>query len=62
MGMNNYDWADAVYGSRIDAPVVPAESQIRKIMQTQKLNNPQARAVISSLETLGFSLIQGYVS
>jgi senataxin len=61
MGMNHYDWADAVYESRIDAPVVPAESHVRKVMLAQKLNNPQARAVIASLETPGFSLIQGPV-
>ena len=61
MGMNHYDWADVVYESRIDAPVIPAESHIRKVMAAQRLNNPQARAVVASLETPGFSLIQGYV-
>jgi len=61
MGMNHYDWADAVYEARIDAPVIPAESHIRKVMVAQRLNNPQARAVIASLETPGFSLIQGCV-
>jgi len=61
MGINHYDWAGAVYESRINPPVIPSESHIRKAMQAHKLNYPQAKAVISALETPGFSLIQGYV-
>ncbi|KIM30010.1 hypothetical protein M408DRAFT_22437 [Serendipita vermifera MAFF 305830] len=59
MGMHHYDWADAVYKPHIGTPAVPTESQIRKAMVAHKLNHPQAKAVLSSLETTGFSLIQG---
>lgn len=59
MGMNHYDWADAVYKPQIGTPMTPTEPQIRKAMVAHKLNYPQARAVVSSLETRGFSLIQG---
>jgi senataxin len=59
MGLDSYDWADIVYKAQIESPVEVDETAIRKTMQKHRLNRPQARAILSALETNGFSLIQG---
>lgn len=61
MGIGQYDWADTVFQARMNSPATPSEPSIQNAMAAYRLNYPQARAVLSSLETAGFSLIQGYV-
>jgi senataxin len=62
MGIGQYDWAEDIFQARINSPVIPSDEAVRKAMIAHHLNPPQAKAVISSLGTKGFSLIQGYVS
>jgi hypothetical protein len=62
MGIGQYDWAEDVFQARINSPVIPSDVAVRKAMIVHHLNPPQAKAVLSSLGTKGFSLIQGYVS
>lgn len=45
--------------ARITQPSPITEQQLAKVMHCQKVNEPQGRAIISSLATPGFSLIQG---
>ena len=60
MGIGQYDWAEDIFQAHINPPVIPSEAAIRKAMNVHHLNPPQAKAVLSSLGTKGFSLIQGY--
>jgi len=45
--------------ARASNPAPIAEEHLTKVMRCQKVNEPQARAIISALATPGFSLIQG---
>ncbi|KAG0139473.1 hypothetical protein CROQUDRAFT_137137 [Cronartium quercuum f. sp. fusiforme G11] len=51
--------ADDILEARVTTPAHITEEQLSKVMQCQKVNEPQGRAIISSLATPGFSLIQG---
>ncbi|KAG8831893.1 DEAD-box type RNA helicase [Serendipita sp. 399] len=59
MGMGTYECAEAVLRAQINTPIVPSDSDVRRAMEAHRLNYPQARAVLSSMKTRGFSLIQG---
>ncbi|MBW0473616.1 hypothetical protein O181_013331 [Austropuccinia psidii MF-1] len=50
---------DNVLDARANRPVQISDEQLSKVMRHQRVNEPQARAIISSLSTPGFSLIQG---
>lgn len=56
-----YDLFDEIARpSPVRLPRIP-QQQIQKAMQAYKLNEPQATAILGSLDVEGFALIQGYV-
>lgn len=59
LGLSSYEFEDSVLQARLEPHSAPTEESISRTMAAQKLNYPQARAVLSSLHTRGFSLIQG---
>lgn len=61
MGLPYYRAFDIIMQPTLSPPPNVSESDIRQAMEGHKLNHPQAKAVLSSLGTNGFSLIQGSV-
>ncbi|KAI8461259.1 SEN1 N terminal-domain-containing protein [Phakopsora pachyrhizi] len=51
--------ADDILDAKLTPPVAASAEQLSKVMKYQQVNEPQGRAIISSLATPGFSLIQG---
>ena len=54
-----FDLFSDVIRGRVAPKVTLASDEIRKAMQGYQVNEPQARAILGSLATEGFSLIQG---
>ena len=57
-----YDLYDTILQPRLSKQNVTDQQEIRQTMTKYNLNEPQAKAVLSSIKTNGFSLIQGYVA
>jgi senataxin len=57
-----YEYCDFILNPRLSTPQSVDQKQLIKTMKTFNLNEPQARAIESSLRSNGFSLIQGYVN
>lgn len=62
MGLPYYDLCDTILKARLSKPAWVDSTDIKRAMASHSLNEPQAKAILSALETDGFSLIQGYVS
>ena len=60
--MRYYDLYDTILQPRLSKQNVTDQQEIRQTMTKYNLNEPQAKAVLSSIKTNGFSLIQGYVA
>ena len=59
MALPHYDLLDSIlYGRLPKAPTVNVD-EIRRVMETYNVNEPQANAILKSLNTDGFALIQG---
>ncbi|KAI0031389.1 SEN1 N terminal-domain-containing protein [Vararia minispora EC-137] len=54
-----YDYCDFILNPRLSQPPRIEESQVQNMMKKYRVNVPQARAIVSSLQSTGFSLIQG---
>ena len=61
VSLQYHDRLDFVLRPRLLPPITPSSNEISKAMEAYRLNEPQAKAIISSLKRDGFSLIQGYV-
>jgi senataxin len=61
MGMEYYDMVRSILKPALSKSLASDQSELVTAMQTYKLNEPQARAILSALQTGGFSLIQGYI-
>ena len=57
-----YDLLDDILNSKLTKSVPPSPSEIKKVVYSQGVNEPQASSILSSLLNRGFSLIQGYAS
>ena len=55
-----YDLRDEILTAKPSKVEEPTESQIEKTVALYKVNEPQAKAIISSVSSTGFTLIQGY--
>ena len=61
LGLPYYDlFANVVNPQPIRLPAVP-QIRIEATMKTYQVNEPQAHAIVGSLQSEGFSLIQGLV-
>ncbi|KAI0320191.1 AAA domain-containing protein [Amylostereum chailletii] len=59
VAMEFYDFSDFILKPKLKpTPLIP-EDELRATMQAYNVNEPQARAIESALQTEGFSLIQG---
>ncbi|THH01576.1 hypothetical protein EW026_g1165 [Hermanssonia centrifuga] len=59
MGLPYYDLCGVILQAGLMKPSIADMREVKQTMSTYQLNEPQAKAVISSLRTDGFSLIQG---
>ncbi|EST05413.1 Helicase Sen1, N-terminal [Kalmanozyma brasiliensis GHG001] len=59
MAAPHYDLFSDVIRARVAPKVTLAADEVKKTMQGYQVNEPQARAILGSLATEGFSLIQG---
>lgn len=61
MGLPYYDMAETILRPRLCRPEEFNYDEIRRAMESHRVNEPQAKAILSSVKTKGFSLIQGSV-
>lgn len=54
-----YDFADIILQPRLFQAAKPELRDVEQTMATYSLNEPQATAILCSLRTEGFTLIQG---
>jgi senataxin len=54
-----YDLFDDILAGKLAKPIRPSLPEVKKIMETQGVNEPQAISILCSLSSKGFSLIQG---
>ncbi|EJC98117.1 uncharacterized protein FOMMEDRAFT_97735 [Fomitiporia mediterranea MF3/22] len=59
MALPYYDMVDIILQPRLADPVIPSGDELQRTMKAYRVNEPQAKAIISSMQTKGFSLIQG---
>lgn len=59
MALPHYDLLDSVLHAQLSQPSRTDSGEVQKVMTTYKVNEPQANAIIKSLATEGFALIQG---
>ncbi|KAI0039679.1 hypothetical protein FA95DRAFT_993043 [Auriscalpium vulgare] len=59
VAMPHYDFANFILNPRLPDPANQSAQEIQKAMTAYNVNDPQARAIVGSLQTEGFSLIQG---
>lgn len=60
MSLPHYDYCDVILRPRLEAKVNKVNpKELQRTMTAYSVNEPQAAAIISSMETEGFSLIQG---
>lgn len=59
MALKAYDVLDSVLHSRLARPPTVDQAEVQKVMSAYKVNEPQANAILKSLGTEGFALIQG---
>ncbi|KAH8114513.1 SEN1 N terminal-domain-containing protein [Phellopilus nigrolimitatus] len=59
MALPYYDMADIILRPRLTDPVIASSDDIQQAIDAYQVNKPQAKAIISSMRTKGFSLIQG---
>ena len=59
MGLPYYDLVETILRPELPKRSLPGAEEVRQTMAQYKLNEPQAKAILSSMDTEGFSLIQG---
>ena len=57
-----YDLCDTIFRPRLAPMERLSPNEVSRAMTSYRVNEPQAKAILSSLNTTGFSLIQGYVA
>ena len=55
-----YDHVDSILRAKLPAPVRVDHRDVEQAMTAYQVNEPQAKAIVMSMNTEGFSLIQGY--
>lgn len=59
MALPHYDLLDSILHSQLPRPGNVASDEVHKVMKAYNVNEPQANAILKSLSTEGFALIQG---
>ena len=57
-----YDSVDTILQARLPPPARVDRYEVEQTMKTYQVNEPQAKAIVASMNTEGFTLIQGYSS
>lgn len=52
---------EVILRPQLSDPVFVSSQEVQQAMNSYRLNEPQAKAIISAMKTDGFSLIQGQV-
>lgn len=60
MGLPYFDLVDTILRPELPKSHAASADEVRQTMATYKLNEPQAKAILTSMNTDGFALIQGY--
>ena len=50
---------EVILRPQLSGPVLASSQEVQQAMDSYRLNEPQAKAIISAMKTDGFSLIQG---
>lgn len=61
VGLGFCDINNLIYQPSLSDPATVSAREIQDAMRNYQVNEPQAKAILSSMSTKGFSLIQGYV-
>ena len=59
MALPHYDLLDSILRTELPRPGKVDSDEIHKVMKAYNVNEPQANAILKSLDTEGFALIQG---
>ncbi|TFK91118.1 hypothetical protein K466DRAFT_515953 [Polyporus arcularius HHB13444] len=59
MALPHYDVLDSILYTRLPRPSRVEPGEVQRVMKTYNVNEPQANAILKSLDTEGFALIQG---
>ncbi len=59
MALPHYDVLDSILYTRLPRPSKVEPGEVQRVMKTYNVNEPQANAILKSLDTEGFALIQG---
>lgn len=61
MALPYYDLCEAILRPNLTRQTASDQTEIQQTMASYNLNEPQAKAILAAMKTIGFSLIQGYV-
>ncbi|PCH40128.1 helicase sen1 [Wolfiporia cocos MD-104 SS10] len=59
MALPYYDLCDTILQAKLTSPSVPDSSEVSRTMSSYKVNEPQAKAILYSLNGQGLTLVQG---
>lgn len=59
MALPHYDLLDSILHTQLSKPGKIGTEEVHRVMKAYNVNEPQANAVLKSLSTEGFALIQG---
>lgn len=61
MALPYYDMYEIIMRPRLSDPIAASPHEVQQAMKIYRVNEPQAKAIFSAMNTKGFSLIQGQV-
>ena len=59
MALPHYDLLNSILHTQLQKPSRVDGSELQRVMKMYSVNEPQAKAILKSLDTEGFALIQG---
>ncbi len=59
MALPHYDLLDSILHTQLPKPGKVGAEEVHRVMKSYNVNEPQANAILKSLSTEGFALIQG---
>ena len=59
MALPHYDLLNSILHTQLSRPGKVGTEEVQRVMKAYNVNEPQANAILKSLSTEGFALIQG---